>query len=175
MICEKCNKEFFEDWRKDKKTIKKNPVPKFCCRSCANSREMQQETKLKISKSLIGNKAWNKNLKDSEKLKKFSTYSRKASPETVFDISSRTLSKILIRLNKPCSYCGWHVEGAVGDIHHIIPKKEGGTNDHSNLTYICPNCHRLWHSGIIKSEEFISIDKYIGDEWKQFYFATIEE
>jgi hypothetical protein len=43
MICEKCKKEFNEDWRKDKQTIKKEPVPRFCSRSCANSRVQTEE------------------------------------------------------------------------------------------------------------------------------------
>lgn len=52
MICEKCGKEFFEDWRKDQKTIKKNPIPRFCSRACANSRTQTKEIKEKISKSI---------------------------------------------------------------------------------------------------------------------------
>lgn len=31
MLCEKCGKEFENDWRKDKELIKKNLVPRFCC------------------------------------------------------------------------------------------------------------------------------------------------
>lgn len=52
MVCEKCGKEFFEDWRKDLKTIRKNPIPRFCSKSCANSRIQTKETKEKISNSI---------------------------------------------------------------------------------------------------------------------------
>lgn len=52
MVCEKCGKEFFEDWRKDLKTIRKNPIPRFCSRSCANSKTRTKEIKEKISKSI---------------------------------------------------------------------------------------------------------------------------
>jgi 5-methylcytosine-specific restriction endonuclease McrA len=31
------------------------------------------------------------------------------------------------------------------DIHHIIPRAEGGTNDPSNLITLCSGCHHLWH------------------------------
>ena len=48
MICENCGKEFFEDWRKDKKT----PC-RFCCRKCANTRHHSDETKQKISNAVI--------------------------------------------------------------------------------------------------------------------------
>jgi predicted HNH restriction endonuclease len=59
----------------------------------------------------------------------------------------------------------------VGDIHHIIPVKNGGTDHNTNLTYICPNCHRLTHSNYIKKEELVSIEDYLGDSWKEYYFT----
>jgi 5-methylcytosine-specific restriction endonuclease McrA len=31
------------------------------------------------------------------------------------------------------------------DLHHIIPRVEGGTNDPSNLVTLCSGCHHLWH------------------------------
>lgn len=45
MICEKCGKEFFKDWRRDKVTRKTKC--RFCCRGCANSRIHTEETKKK--------------------------------------------------------------------------------------------------------------------------------
>lgn len=50
MVCEKCGKEFFEDWRKDKRT-RETPC-RFCCRSCSNSKTHSESTKKKISNSL---------------------------------------------------------------------------------------------------------------------------
>lgn len=41
MICEICSKEFFKDWRRDKKS-KKLPC-RFCSRGCANSRSFSEE------------------------------------------------------------------------------------------------------------------------------------
>ena len=35
------------------------------------------------------------------------------------------------------------------DKHHIISTSKGGTNDKSNITKICPNCHRSVHAGDI--------------------------
>lgn len=54
MICEKCGKEFFEDWRKDKET-KKTPC-RFCSRSCANSRKFSNEAIAKKSFSAKNSK-----------------------------------------------------------------------------------------------------------------------
>lgn len=53
MICERCGKEFSEDWRSERK----KPL-RFCSRACANVRNHSQETRNKISKTLKG-----KNLK----------------------------------------------------------------------------------------------------------------
>ncbi len=33
------------------------------------------------------------------------------------------------------------------DEHHIYSRSLGGSNTKSNLTYICPNCHRRVHRG----------------------------
>ena len=31
------------------------------------------------------------------------------------------------------------------EVHHIIPRRQGGTNHTENLTTLCGSCHRLWH------------------------------
>lgn len=68
-----------------------------------------------------------------------------------------------------CTICKWCVDGVNGDIHHIIPKSEGGSDDMSNLTYVCPNCHRMLHAGVIEESKIIPLSDYIGDSWKEFY------
>jgi hypothetical protein len=91
----------------------------------------------------------------------------------ILELSTRTISKILKRLldeNKlGCSNCGWNL--TVGDLHHIIPKRLKGSDENSNISYLCPNCHRLAHAGIIKSEDLISIEKQLKDTWKDYYFG----
>lgn len=32
-------------------------------------------------------------------------------------------------------------------IHHIIPRKRGGTDEEGNLRILCPNCHATEHYG----------------------------
>ncbi|HRV32245.1 MAG TPA: HNH endonuclease [Candidatus Paceibacterota bacterium] len=90
---------------------------------------------------------------------------------TLYDLSKRTISKILKRMKLPCSKCGWYVEGVVGDIHHILERKNGGTDEHNNLTYVCPNCHRLIHTNKIKISELVNLEDFIGDTWKKFYYV----
>jgi len=46
-----------------------------------------------------------------------------------------------------CDIC--KKEYGVIDKHHIVSKCNGGTNDFSNIAYICPNHHRLVHKGLV--------------------------
>ena len=51
----------------------------------------------------------------------------------------RTITKILRRANIKCSICGWNESTC--DIHHIIHKKDGGSDNMDNLIVVCPNCY----------------------------------
>lgn len=93
---------------------------------------------------------------------------RPQDPETlgsIYQISSRTRRKVLQRLEIGCSACGW--SEALGDLHHIIPKQEGGEDSDENLTYVCPNCHRKAHSGL--EVPFKTFKEQVGDSWKAYY------
>jgi 5-methylcytosine-specific restriction endonuclease McrA len=102
---------------------------------------------------------------------KHASYERENKVTSLCDLSKRTITKILKRMELPCSNCGWYVKGVVGDLHHIVERKNSGGDEHTNLTYVCPNCHRLIHSKIIKSNELINLDDYIGDKWKDYYYV----
>jgi 5-methylcytosine-specific restriction endonuclease McrA len=104
------------------------------------------ETKIQIAKTVTNNKV----------------------PKSIFDMSSRTRVKVLKRLGIGCSLCGWNEASC--DIHHIIPKSKNGTDEHNNLTYICPNCHRLAHSG--KIQNYVSLQEQINDVWLTEYCNT---
>jgi DNA-directed RNA polymerase subunit RPC12/RpoP len=83
------------------------------------------------------------------------------------ELPGRTVGKILKRMNIGCSNCGW--KKSTGDIHHINGKKIKDYNNHKNLCYLCPNCHRLVHNKKIYKENLISLDIFIGNKWKYFY------
>ena len=70
-------------------------------------------------------------------------------------MSKRTISKILNRSKIGCAICGWNESTC--DIHHIIEKCNGGTDDVSNLIIVCPNHHRIIHTNKCYSVENISI------------------
>lgn len=39
------------------------------------------------------------------------------------------------------------------------------------MTYICPNCHRMAHSGVLNEEHFVSLEEYKGDSWLTYYYG----
>ena len=91
---------------------------------------------------------------------------------SIADCSKRTITKILERANKGCSICGWNESTC--DIHHIIPKSQGGTNEHNNLIIVCPNCHRIIHTSDKYSIEFLqehSMEQQFND-WKNYYYPS---
>jgi hypothetical protein len=90
--------------------------------------------------------------------------------ESIFEASSRTRSKILKRLHLPCSLCGWN-EGLC-DLHHIHGRDVPDANNHKNLSWICPNHHRLVHEGKIKLEELIPLTKTLPSNWRDFYYGA---
>ena len=62
--------------------------------------------------------------------------------------------EVLQRDNHQCQVCG---KEHSGQVHHVIPRSQGGTNDFSNLITLCGRCHmvispvpqwlitKLWH------------------------------
>jgi len=72
-----------------------------------------------------------------------------------------------------CSNCGWNE--TVGDIHHIKGRKIPDADNHENLSYLCPNCHRKAHRGLLKEEELINLQDQFGDKWKEYYDGTIRK
>lgn len=88
-------------------------------------------------------------------------------PTNLLDMSSRTVTKLIKRMGIGCCICGW--KEATCDIHHIVPKKNGGTNDNTNLTILCPNHHRLIHEGA--ELPICSVTEHIGEEWRKHYYA----
>jgi hypothetical protein len=162
-VCEVCKKDIIEDWRKSSKS-KKKPL-RFCSQKCANVHNHSDEQRKKASESL---KAFYQkhpmrlSQKTREKIGK--TINREhREPKSILDFSSRTTQKVLRRIKKDfkfgCSLCQWDED--ICDLHHIIPTSKNGSDKNSNVTYICPNCHRLVHSGKISVEKLISLENFL--------------
>lgn len=167
-VCNNCGKQFESSWRRNK------DANTYCSSSCAaihnsKNRKQSSSTRSKISSSLKSYYQNNphvvnyicskcgcefskpKSIKKGRNIycdncKRHVIHAR--DPKTVNsvkELSSRTVSKLLKRCGVGCAICGW--SEASCDIHHIVSKKSGGTDDHSNLVVLCPNCHRKVHSG----------------------------
>lgn len=95
-------------------------------------------------------------------------------PKSIWNISTRTKSKVIRRLmgheGLGCCRCGWS-EG-IGDLHHIEGRNVENAHGHENLSYLCPNCHRLFHVGKIGREDIQSFEEQVGDTWKKYYFTV---
>lgn len=153
----------------------------YCTKSCAakfnnkNRKNWPEGWKLKISQKLKMHYIQNPKKimcgeKHSENVGKFTVGKYKGtSIESILDVSKRTASKILKRLNIGCCICGW--KEASCDIHHINGRKIENPNGHWNLTCVCPNHHRMYHNNKLKKEDFIPLAKYFPEDWKKKYYG----
>ena len=148
---------------------------KFCNLSCSAKynnpkRRYSEESKKLISKSLKRHYSLNKNrIRSTTIAIEYTRGKYNKNPNSLKDLSKRTVSKILKRMKVGCSLCGWN--NAIGDLHHINGRKIKNANSHDNITYLCPNCHREVHSGIIDKSKLITLQTQIGDAWKQYYYG----
>lgn len=153
---------------------------KFCSASCAaiynnTCRQISQETRDKISRSLKDyysrspvSEETREKIRRSHAGRPAASYSRQKI-KTIFDVSPRTRRKIINRLGLGCSYCGW--KEASCDIHHIFGRKVPDSNDHDNLSLLCPNHHRMANEGIILPGELIALSKQWPDNWRNLYYG----
>jgi hypothetical protein len=171
MICEKCGKEFFEDWRKCPKG-----EARFCSRECANSKIHSKETKEKIKKSLDNYHKKNntkKNVKFCKKCGKKLSYNNKSGfckkckppaktkSECVTDYR-RKRKKVLIDLKGgKCEICGYNKSIWALHFHHLDNEKKDFKISSSNprkiekdiqevekCILVCANCHAELHEEI---------------------------
>ncbi len=84
--------------------------------------------------------------------------------DTLLRADKNAILRIIHRLDLGCSNCSWNE--VTCDAHHIVPRAKGGSDHPSNLTYICPNCHRLAHFNKLKS--FVSIVEQVREYWDNF-------
>lgn len=61
--------------------------------------------------------------------------------------------KAKVRDGFACRICGFDL---VVHAHHIKHRKDGGTNEISNLITLCPNHHALAHAGVLSEQEMLA-------------------
>jgi DNA-directed RNA polymerase subunit RPC12/RpoP len=138
---------------------------RFCSEGCSRRRIYSAETKQKLSESIKKSRhdnpkvieyscercgvAFNQNraIRKGNKIHCQGCRRKRGRPvqpiRKFADLSKRTIGKIMKRANIGCFACGWNE--ARCDIHHVIAKSKGGSDENDNLINICPNCHRKAH------------------------------
>lgn len=162
------------------KSIKDNR--KFCCRSCAatyNNLHRKHTTKgeKRLANCIICGKQIEVSIHINKSKCKCDSCKKHNRPHfkelnSILDCSKRTAVKIIKRSGLGCAICGWNESTC--DIHHIICKKDGGSNDNDNLIIVCPNCHRIIHTTSKYNREFLkqrSIKETFAN-WKDFYHIS---
>lgn len=153
---------------------------RFCSQKCSayffnrDRGPCSEEQKVKVSKSLKAYYKANpeKRIKGKEASKnaaKSTIGKYNEDPKNIFDMSHRTRSKIMDRLELSCFRCGWNE--AKCDIHHIHGRKIKDPHSHDKLTVLCPNCHRLAEENKIDDKKIPTFEQNIGDRWKTVYYG----
>lgn len=170
MICEKCNKEFFKDWRKDEGAKKK--TCRFCSIECANSRNHSKKTKEKTSASLhkyfetepkLCNKCGRKlNFSNKSGFCKNCKSPAKSKGENQKASRKRRREYLIKYKGGKCEICGYNKCIGALDFHHLDPSNKsfsiastGRRNIERNMEIdikevdkcilLCSNCHRELH------------------------------
>lgn len=158
--------------------LTKKHQKKFCSSKCAavvnnKNRKISQEQKEKVSISLKNyyktNKPRSSGLEHAKLVGASTKGKYKKEVNSILEASTRTVSKIVKRLQLKCCICGWNEESI--DIHHIIPRRMGGTDSHDNLTPLCPNHHRLADRQKISLDKFTTLTEILEPNWKDLYFG----
>ena len=55
---------------------------------------------------------------------------------------------VLARDNRRCKECGELCSAGEADVHHLVPRAEGGMDDAANLITLCDGCHAARHPNL---------------------------
>ena len=90
---------------------------------------------------------FNPNVTDKEKIRKhYENYikNRTSGDKLVYDWNRYNKDRIVSMHGDTCVICGTK-NRSILEIHHVIPKSEGGTNEIGNLIPLCHTCHCAVH------------------------------
>jgi 5-methylcytosine-specific restriction endonuclease McrA len=62
-------------------------------------------------------------------------------------------AKVQKILGHDCAVCGYFNDKAVCDVHHIVPRKNGGSNELTNVIVLCARCHREADREVLSQEQ----------------------
>jgi hypothetical protein len=142
--CILCNKQIY----RRPFQIKSGPV--YCSLTCLGKyrRKNKNQTFCPVCGKEISSKSKTCSRACSNKNRTGITYDNSNKYNKVF--RSREVKNHLSEMRGGvCEKCG-NENYNILQVHHIIEKSKGGTNEFSNLLLLCPNCHMTEHLGYSK-------------------------
>lgn len=80
-----------------------------------------------------------------------------------------TREAVKIRDQNKCMNCGIEGNSTKMDVHHIVPRNQGGSNQMSNLILLCRKCHDAAHGECMApTVDFETSGEMENDEFEQF-------
>jgi len=82
--------------------------------------------------------------------------------ERLYSMPSSTVSsvkRLITKYNMNCSICSW--DKGTCDLHHIKGRKIEDPHAYTNLTLLCPNCHRLVHEDKIPESDIVNFQQQL--------------
>lgn len=82
------------------------------------------------------------------------------------DLKAKQNPDLLYAFDFKCAVCGWSLPAIFENLHqyqrgcqfhHIVPVCEGGSNTEENLVLLCPNCHKMAHTGMISRKTLLGL------------------
>jgi hypothetical protein len=177
MICQSCGKEYFEDYRIDKK--QRELPSKYCSRICANKRIFSENTKRQIGDKLrkvpnkfctmCGNKISNHNISGVCFLCKSP---KKTRAELMNNHRLKKKKELVQYKGGKCQKCGYNKCITALEFHHRNPEEKDfsiswaiGNMSFSELLLevekcdlVCSNCHKEIHYEWIHGEHGRVVD-----------------
>jgi hypothetical protein len=171
--CAFCKKEFVSKdirkccSRKCGSSMPKKPGCKISkCLFCGNEFDNGYERRRKFCNKFCSGKYYAKDRRNAN-WTKIKAKERFTGVDSIWYLNSIPRKRVLVNLKIGCSRCGWSED--MCDLHHIYGRKIPNANSHDNLSYLCPNCHRLADKKKIKPETIIPFSKQVGERWRDVY------
>lgn len=173
-VCATCNNKF-ETWQKHRKYCSMNcfrKAPKIWTQMTLTKEQLEQmyfveklsfykirdETDIPVNSIRYWFKKWGFKARTQ-------TQAQKGKLNHMYkDGINSNQYRAYLRDKKRCVICSYN---RIINIHHIIHRSKGGTNDVDNLITLCPNCHSLVHNKIIKIKSITEWED-TGKKYKKF-------
>jgi 5-methylcytosine-specific restriction endonuclease McrA len=79
---------------------------------------------------------------------------------------------LIFRQDNKCQLCGKTKENDSWNLHHIISRKDGGTDTPDNLALLHSKCHKKLHSNNLDKELKKKVENLISNGGKNFKYTT---